>query len=93
MSSSIALRRSPKPGALTAQTFTMPRMVLTTSVASASPSTSSATISSGLPALATPSRIGSRSRTFEIFLSCSRMNGSSSSACIDCGLLMKYGDR
>jgi hypothetical protein len=54
-------------------TLTMPRMVLTTSVASASPSTSSATINSGLPALATPSRIGSRSRTLEIFLSCSRM--------------------
>jgi len=93
MSSSIALRRSPKPGALTAQTLTMPRMVLTTSVASASPSTSSATISSGLPALATPSSTGSRSRTLEIFLSCSRMNGSSSSADIDCWLLMKYGDR
>lgn len=30
MSSSIALRRSPKPGAFTAQTLTMPRMVLTT---------------------------------------------------------------
>jgi len=93
MSSSIALRRSPKPGALTAQTLTMPRMVLTTRVARASPSTSSATISSGLPALATPSRIGSRSRTDEIFLSCSRTNGSSSSHCIDCWLLMKYGDR
>jgi hypothetical protein len=52
MSSSMALRRSPKPGALTAATFRMPRTVLTTSVASASPSTSSATISSGLPALA-----------------------------------------
>jgi hypothetical protein len=47
MSCSMALRRSPKPGALTAQTLTMPRMVLTTSVASASPSMSSATISSG----------------------------------------------
>ena len=46
MSCSMALRRSPKPGALTAATLTIPRMVLTTSVASASPSTSSATISS-----------------------------------------------
>src|SRR3954467_4870749 len=68
MSSSIALRRSPKPGALTATTFRMPRMVLTTSVASASPSTSSATISSGRPDLATCSSVGSRSRMLLIFL-------------------------
>ena len=33
MSSSIALRRSPKPGALTAATFRPPRSLLTTSVA------------------------------------------------------------
>ena len=51
MSSSIALRRSPKPGALTAATFSVPRSLLTTSVASASPSTSSATIEQRLPAL------------------------------------------
>ena len=42
MSSSIALRRSPKPGALTAQALIVPRSLLTTSVASASPSRSSA---------------------------------------------------
>ena len=47
MSSSMALRRSPKPGALTAATLRPPRSLLTTSVASASPSTSSAMISSG----------------------------------------------
>ena len=52
MSLSISLRRSPKPGALTAQTLSVPRSLLTTSVASASPSTSSAMMSSGLPALA-----------------------------------------
>ena len=51
MSSSIALRRSPKPGALTAATLRPPRSLLTTRVASASPSTSSAMISSGLPRL------------------------------------------
>jgi len=79
MSSNIALRRSPKPGALTAATLTMPRIVFTTKVASASPSTSSATISSGRPALATPSRIGSRSRMFETFLSNNKTNGSSMS--------------
>ena len=51
MSSSIALRRSPKPGALTAATLRPPRSLLTTRVASASPSTSSAMISSGVPRL------------------------------------------
>src|SRR6184192_460123 len=55
MSCSMALRRSPKPGALTPATLRMPRILLTTRVASASPSTSSATTSSGRPALATPS--------------------------------------
>ena len=93
MSSSIALRRSPKPGALTAQVLRMPRMLFTTRVASASPSTSSAMISSGLPALATCSSSGSSSRIDEIFLSCSRMYGSSSTAICFSGLLMKYGDR
>ena len=76
MSCSMALRRSPKPGALTAATLTMPRMLLTTSVASASPSTSSAMTSSGRPDFATPSSSGSISRMFEIFLSCSRITGS-----------------
>src|SRR5438105_4097712 len=50
MSSSIRLRRSPKPGALTATAWNVPRSLLTTIVASDSPSTSSATISSGRPA-------------------------------------------
>jgi hypothetical protein len=49
MSSSIRLRRSPKPGAFTATPVKVPRSLLTTSVASDSPSTSSAMISSGLP--------------------------------------------
>jgi hypothetical protein len=49
MSSSIALRRSPKPGALTAATLRPPRSLLTTRVASASPSISSAMMSSGRP--------------------------------------------
>src|SRR3984957_6890993 len=49
ISCSIALRRSPKPGAFTAATFRPPRRRLTTSVAKASPSTSSATMTSGLP--------------------------------------------
>src|SRR5229473_3547034 len=59
MSSSIALRRSPNPGALTAATLRPPRNLLTTSVASASPSMSSATISNGRALCTTASRMGS----------------------------------
>ena len=49
ISSSIALRRSPNPGALTATALNVPRNLFTTNVASASPSTSSAIINNGLP--------------------------------------------
>ena len=73
ISSSIALRRSPKPGAFTAQTLSVPRSLLTTSVARASPSTSSEITSSGLPARAICSRIGSRSFMLLIFFSWIRM--------------------
>jgi hypothetical protein len=73
MSSSMALRRSPKPGALTAQTFSVPRSLLTTSVARASPSMSSAMISIGLPCSAALERIGTRSRAELIFFSWIRM--------------------
>ena len=73
MSSIIALRRSPKPGALTAQTLIVPRILFTTRVASASPSMSSATMRSGLPCLATSCNTGSRSFIEEIFFSKSRM--------------------
>jgi hypothetical protein len=59
MSSSMALRRSPKPGAFTAATLRPPRSLLTTRVASASPSISSAMMRSGLPVCITASRIGS----------------------------------
>ena len=66
MSCSMALRRSPKPGALTATERKVPRILLTTRVESASPSTSSAMIASGLPDCMTFSRIGRRSLTPEI---------------------------
>ncbi len=69
MSRSISLRRSPKPGALTAATLSVPRSLFTTSVASASPSTSSAIRRRGLPVCATFSRIGSSSFIAETFLS------------------------
>src|SRR6266704_407612 len=61
--------KAPNPGAFTAQVFRMPRRLLTTRVARASLSTSSAMTSSGRPAFATCSRSGSRSRTLETFLS------------------------
>ncbi len=89
MSCNIALRRSPKPGALQAATLTMPRMLFTTRVAKASPSTSSAIIINGLPAFATASSKGSNSRMFEIFLSTNKMKGDSISALMLSWLLMK----
>ena len=73
MSSSMAFRRSPKPGAFTAQPESVPRSLLTTIVASASPSTSSAMIRSGLLARATCSRSGSMSFITLIFFSWIRM--------------------
>ena len=69
MSSSIALRRSPKPGAFTAATFRPPRSLFTTRVASASPSTSSATMTRGLAACTTASSTGNSSCSPESFFS------------------------
>ena len=69
MSSSMDLRRSPKPGALTAQTCRVPRSLFTTKVARASPSTSSAMTKRGLPDLATFSKRGNMSFKLEIFFS------------------------
>ena len=66
MSSSIRLRRSPKPGALTAMPVKVPRSLLTIRVARASPSTSSAMISRGRPAWMTFSSSGRMSCTEEI---------------------------
>src|ERR1700693_1876405 len=60
MSSRMALRRSPKPGALTAATLRPPRSLLTTRVASASPSTSSAMMTSGLALCTTAFKRGRR---------------------------------
>ncbi len=69
ISSSIAFLLSPNPGALTADTFKAPLILLTTKVDSASPSTSSAIITKGLPAFAVCSNIGNKSFIAEIFLS------------------------
>ena len=89
MSSSIALRRSPKPGALAAATCSVPRILFTTRVASASPSTSSEMITSESPVLATCSSSGSRSFMPAIFFSCRRMRGFSSSTVMRSGLVTK----
>ena len=92
MSWSIALRRSPKPGALMATDLKVPRILLTTSVASASPSTSSPMITSGRPDCMTFSRIGSRSLTAEILPAFKRMYGSSRTASMRSGSVTKYGE-
>ena len=92
MSWSIALRRSPNPGAFTATERNVPRILFTTSVARASPSTSSAMMTSGLPLCWTFSSTGRRSFTAEIFCVVSRMYGSSSTPSIRSGSVTKYGE-
>src|SRR3712207_8275476 len=74
------LRRSPKPGALTATPVNVPRSLFTTSVARDSPSTSSAMISSDLPDWLTASSTGRMSRTEPIFELAMRTYGSSRTA-------------
>src|SRR5882724_7857500 len=91
MSPSMALRRSPKPGALTATDLNSPRILLTTSVASASPSTSSAMMTSGLPDCTTLSSSGSMSLLAEILELTTRMYGSSRTASSRSGSVTKYG--
>ena len=79
ISSSMAFLLSPNPGALHAAALTIPLRLLTTNVANASPSISSAIIKSGFPAFATDSKRGNKSLIFDIFLSKRRINGLSSS--------------
>ena len=69
MSSSIRLAALAKSRRLDCAAFTMPRIVLTTRVASASPSTSSAMISNGCRLWRSASSTGSTSRRLAIFLS------------------------
>mmetsp|Transcript_10800 Transcript_10800/g.40036 ORF Transcript_10800/g.40036 Transcript_10800/m.40036 type:complete len:313 (+) Transcript_10800:808-1746(+) len=74
------LRRSPNPGALIAATFRTPRILFTTSVARASPVMSSAMIKSGSPPFCeTCSKIGTKSLTWSIFASVTRMRHPSNS--------------
>ena len=92
MSCSIALRRSPKPGALTAADLNVPRILLTTSVARASPSTSSAMITSGRPPCMTFSSTGSMSRTEEIFEPTEQDVRIVEDASMRSGSVTKYGE-
>ena len=87
-----ALRRSPKNGDLTATTLKVLRIALTTRVDSASPSTSSATISSGLFSASTFSSSGSRSASAEIFSRTSSTRVFSSTASPASGSVAKYGE-
>src|SRR5207253_590929 len=70
-----------------------PRSLLTTSVASASPSSSSAMMSNGLPAFATCSSTGKRSCIPEIFFSWMRTYASSNTVSMRSGSVTKYGER
>ncbi|CAB4604968.1 unannotated protein [freshwater metagenome] len=92
MSCNIAFRRSPKPGALTATLLKVPRILLTTNVAKASPSISSAIITSGRPPCITFSRIGNMSRTAVILFATSKMYGLSSDASMRSVSVAKYGE-
>ncbi len=92
MSASMALRRSPKPGAFTAATASRPRILLTTRVASASPSTSSATTSSGFFTWTIFSSSGRKSAIEEIFAWWTRTYASSRTASRRSGSVMKYGE-
>ena len=90
MSPRLSFRLSPKPGALTAHTFSAPRSLLTASVASASPSQSSQMMSrSFLPVWSSRSSTGRMSFTADSFLSATRMYGDSISHSIRSGLVTK----
>ena len=69
----------------------VPLSLFTTSVASASPSMSSATMKSGRPSWTPFSSAGSSSLMLEIFLSVMRMAGFSRTASMRSGLVTKYG--
>ena len=94
MSSSIALRRSPKPGALTAATLSVPRSLLTTKRRE-----SFALDVFGDDEQRT-AHLGDLfedrqqvAASFEIFFSLIRMKGSSRTASMRSGSVTKYGER
>ena len=87
----IALRRSPKPGALTATALNVPRSLFTISIACASPSMSSAIRTSGLPCCTI---FQDRQDLLRVgyFLSVIRMYGFSRTASILSVSVIMYGD-
>ena len=87
-----ALCRSPKNGDLTATALIVLRSTLTVSAASASPSTSSAMISSGLLSARTFSSIGNRSARDETFSRTSSTAASSRTASLASASVTKYGE-
>ena len=89
MSSSISFLLSPNPGALMAKQLNVPLSLLTTKVAKASPSISSAIITMFLETLTRFSKKGSKSETAEIFLSVIKIYGFSISASIFPGSVIK----
>jgi hypothetical protein len=78
---------------LTATDLKVPRILFTTRVARASPSTSSAMMARGLPDCMTFSSSGSRSLTELILPLTTRMYGSSSTVSMRSESVTKYADR
>ena len=93
ISSSIAVRLSPNAGDLTAATFKIPRILLTTKVESASPSISSDIKSIDLPALAAISSTGKIAFMLLIFFSNTKINGSVRMHSFFSGSVIKCADR
>ena len=92
ISSNIAKRFSPNPGAFTATTFRLPRTLFTTNVDNASPSISSAMITIDRSICITDSNNDRTSFVAEIRFSYNKINGLDNSACIF-SFVTKYGDR
>mmetsp|Transcript_139784 Transcript_139784/g.197964 ORF Transcript_139784/g.197964 Transcript_139784/m.197964 type:complete len:312 (-) Transcript_139784:351-1286(-) len=92
MSCRLALRLSPKPGALTAHTLICARRRLMTRPVRASLSTSSAMMSKGLFSRMAASRMWTMACMDDTFFSTSRMYGFSNSTFCVAGLVTKYGE-
>merc|ERR1719225_918559 len=92
MSCSVFFLLSPNPGALTAATWSPILSLLMTRVLKASPSISSATITSGLLAWLASSRAGMIAWMLEIFFSEKRTRESWYSTLAPLVLLIKYGE-
>jgi hypothetical protein len=93
MSFSIALRRSPKPGALTAQTLQRAAQLVDDQRGERLALDVLGDDQQRLAARATCSSSGSRSFMFEIFFSWIRMYASSSTTSMRSASVTKYGDR